>query len=167
MSKNLKVKVGKAFRYDSPDSPAVWLERCVSSILSEEGARHYKPTIIKIYDREDAGDDESRMLWVEVKLKRNAETTHYSARVICTKPEQFHETESRMNGVTCETDFDEVIRSNILKWKESGIGVVIVKNRYRWFPMVFAPATWKSSGGFSFISFLKSFFTSIKKYTKA
>lgn len=131
MSKNLKVKVGKAFRYDSPDAPAAWLERCVSSILREEGARRYRPTIIKICDREDYGNDEGRMIWVEIKLKRTAETNHYFARVICTKPEQFHETESRMNGVTCETDYDEVIRSNILKWKESGIGIVIVTNRYR------------------------------------
>lgn len=130
MSKNLKVKVAKVFQRDSLGNPAAWLERSVSSILSEEGARRYKPTMIKIYDREDYDDDDCRMLWVEIKLKRTTETNHCSARVISTNPEQFYETKSRMNGVTCETEFEEVIRSNIIKWNQRGLGIVIVKSRH-------------------------------------
>ena len=51
MSKNLRVKVGKAFKIGSSKELVEWLDKCISSVLEEEGDHRYKPTLLKFADQ--------------------------------------------------------------------------------------------------------------------
>ncbi len=130
MSKNLRVKIGKAFKLDSPNTLTEWLEKCISSVLEEEGENRFKPTFIKVTDQKDYTDDE-RIVWVEIKFKKTKERIQYYAKVVEAppSPKVFYDTEEWMNGVTCETNYEEITRSSPLLWMGRGIGVVIVKDR--------------------------------------
>ena len=132
MSKNLRVKVGKAFKIGSSKELVEWLDKCISSVLEEEGDHRYKPTLLKIADQKDYTDDE-RIVWVNIKFKRTKERTQYTAKVVEVPPSAtvYQDTESWMNGVTCETAYEEVVRSTPLLWAGKGIGVVIGKEQYQ------------------------------------
>ena len=132
MSKNLRVKVGKAFKIGSSKELVEWLDKCISSVLEEEGDHRYKPTLLKIADQKDYTDDE-RIVWVNIKFKRTKERTQYTAKVVEVPPSAtvYQDTESWMNGVTCETAYEEVVRSTPLLWAGKGNGVVIVKEQYQ------------------------------------
>ena len=132
MSKNLRVKVGKAFEIGSSEELVEWLNKCISSVIEDEGDHRYKPTLIKLTDQKDYTDDGERIVWVDIKFKRTKERTQYAAKVIEVQPSStvYQDTEALMNGVTCETAYEEVARSVPFLWAGSGIGVVIVKDRY-------------------------------------
>ena len=132
MSKKLRVKLGKAFEIGPSKELVEWLDKCISAIIEEEENRRYKPTFIKITDQKDYTDDGERIVWVDIKFKRTKEKTQYAAKVIEVQPSStvYQDTEAWMNGVTCETAYEEVARSVPFLWAGSGIGVVIVKDRY-------------------------------------
>ena len=133
MSKNLRVKVGKVFKIGSSEELVEWLNKCISSVIEDEGDHRYKPTLIKLTDQKDYTDDGERIVWVDIKFKRTNEKIQYAAKVVEAPPSStvYYDTESWMNGVTCETNYEEVTRSTPLLWAGKGIGVVIVKDRYQ------------------------------------
>ena len=133
MSKNLRVKVGKAFEIGSSKELVEWLDKCISTVIEEEENHRYKLTSIKITDQKDYTDDGERIVWVNIKFKRTKEKTQYIAKVVEAPPSAtvYQDTENWMNGVTCETTYEEIARSTPLLWAGKGIGVVIVKDRYQ------------------------------------
>ncbi len=125
MAKKLRVKVEKEFFEDWQNTPVDWLKERVSTIIKEECSHGYKPKDINLSNRRlPSGTD---YVSVEMKFKKAKKTAEYKAEVIDLTPDLADQIDSWMNGVTCDTGYEEVARTQPIKWLGRAIGIVIVK----------------------------------------
>lgn len=99
------------------------INSCMSMLMEKVGEMGFQPNSVTIFSK-------SSTIWMEVGFNVSTEKWICKTEIV-SQPANSHMLQEYMNGVSCETDYDEVTRSNELKWRGHLLGVVIVKHRYQ------------------------------------